>query len=129
MPNILILVALLTYAWPYLDARRVFSVGVVAVVVAQCAVSTVSGFSSAAKWDTQQTTAGRLVVNLRAIPATEQGCYNLYGSFVYLIFVPGTEHYIGFAQARQDHLNAFAPGTVGPLARAGLPILSQCRPK
>jgi hypothetical protein len=63
-------------------------------------------------FDQYLNTGARLVVNLDEIPKTEQGCYDLYGVFLYLIFYPGGFRYSGFTEAKKDHLTVFSPGLV-----------------
>lgn len=136
MPNLLIVIAIVTYAWVHLrlesdsthvlKARILLSVAIVFLVV-QLVVATSSGIAGARTLDQRLETGARLVVNLNKVPLSEQGCYGLYGIFVYVIFYPSAFHYPGFSEAQEDHLNVFAPGPLQRYRAAGLPNIPQCR--
>jgi hypothetical protein len=131
MPNVLIVVGTVIYAWPSLSTRtikgRLRSLTVTILLAVLVTFSTSSGIRGAQAYDTRQGTAARLVVNLDRIPADESGCYELYGEFVYLIFAPGVQHYPAFAEAREDHLTVFSSGTYERYRREGLPTIPQCQ--
>jgi hypothetical protein len=71
--------------------------------------------------------AARLVVNLDRIPESEKGCYLFYGEFGYLLFTPDVGHFVGFADARTDHLTVFSPGLYRKYRALGLPVIGKCK--
>ena len=46
-------------------------------------------------------------MNLDAITPQERACYDLYGVLGYLLFP--VVHYVGYAEAKEDHLSIFSP--------------------
>lgn len=136
MANLLILIAIVTYAWALIQpgsdwvhgrpVQVAVAVGVVFLAI-QVSVATSSGLAQAKAFDQRLTTADRLVVNLDAIPVQASGCYSFYGIFAYLYPVPNSLRFAGFAEAREDQLGAFAPGLVERYRAEGLPDIPQCR--
>jgi hypothetical protein len=131
MPNIIILIAIISYAWPHFDLgrprARLVTVAAIVFLAAQVAVATYSGIDNARTYDHHQKVAARLVVNLDKVPTRLQGCYDLYGEFVYLIFAPGVGTFTGFAEAKADHLTVFSPPLYWTYRSEGLPRIPQCQ--
>jgi hypothetical protein len=132
MPNIIILIAIISYAWPLFDLGRsprvrLVTAAAIVFLAAQVAVATYSGIHNARTYDHHQNVAARLVVNLDEIPSREQGCYELYGEFVYLIFAPGVVHFRGFGEAKADQLTVFSPRLYSTYRSDGLPRIPQCQ--
>jgi hypothetical protein len=128
MPNLLILLAIVIYAWGWLapvQGRRMVALIGIALLVVQFAVTTRSGLIGSRGFDQHQATAGQLAVNLDAITPEDRGCYDLYGVLPYLLFP--VVNYVGYAEAKQDHLNVFAPGFRQKYSAEGLPVLTHCR--
>jgi hypothetical protein len=128
MPNLLILLAIVIYAWGRLahaHVPRTFAVIGVALLVVQFAVTTRSGFAGSRAFDQHQATAGQLAVNLDAVMPQEQNCYDLYGVLPYLLFP--VVNYVGYAEAKADHLSVFAPDFRHEYRAEGLPKFPQCR--
>jgi hypothetical protein len=136
MPNLLILTAIVTYAWsnirlelhgPHRLRSQLLAVVTAVVLVVQLGLTTSSGIANARSFDQYLRTGARLVVNLDDIPSGEKGCYALYGVFAYLIFYPGAFHYVGFTDAQKDHLSVFSPSLLDRYRAEGLPDISRCR--
>jgi hypothetical protein len=137
MANLIILVALVSYAWvefpvsgdrASLVGRRIV-VGVVLVALAgQVVLASQAGVTNARKWDTHLTIGARLVVNLDRIPASQQGCYALYGELAYLVFNAKVTSWDGFEEARQDRLTVFTPVLYRKYRAEGLPAIAPCKP-
>jgi hypothetical protein len=137
MPNLLILVGIVTYGWVHLrlEPGRTRSLSVRVLVFAaivflsvQLVVTTYSGIVGSRAFDQRLVVGARLVVNLNDIPVRAQGCYDLYGVLYYLIFYPGvSSRYVGFTDAREAHLTVFSPGLFQKYRAEGLPDIPQCR--
>jgi hypothetical protein len=134
MPNLLILLAILTYGWGRIDISRLRARSVHALIVtltllflvAQLSVSTNSGIANARRWDQHLGISARLVVNMSKIPPSEKGCYDIYGLLGYVIFSPAVVGWIGFAEDQEDHLNVFSAGQLQKYRKQGLPQLAPC---
>jgi hypothetical protein len=135
MPNLLILLGLISYAWDRFGSNRISRpltrVAVrsmaAAFLVAQLALSTHTGIAQARAWDQLQTSNARLIVNLNEVPAQERLCYDVIGVDIDLLFTPNSVGYVGFTEDRQDQLNVFSPGLLQTYRRDGLPDIPQCR--
>ncbi len=135
MPNLLILVAIVSYAWVHCRREpnqvrgfttRLLIFSGIAFLVIQFAVTTDSGIAHARVWNQNLVTGARLVVNLNDVPVKEEGCYGFYGVFVYLYAVPELR-YPAFADAQEDHLSVFSPGLFNKYRAEGLPNIPPCR--
>ena len=134
MPNILILLAVIMHFWSHppaaLSLHRSWAwaagIGAAALLVLQVAMSVNIGLEGARGFDRSLETGARLVVNLDRIPAAEQGCYEVYGEFVYLLFAPDVSKYWAFREARDDHLSVFSPREYKVYRADGLPKLPEC---
>ena len=127
MPNLLILLAIIIYAWDWLaraHVARAFAVIGVALLVLQSVIATRSGIVGSRAFDEHQATAAQLAVNLDAITPQERNCYDLNGVLAYLLFP--VVNYVGYAEAREDHLSVFAPDFRHRYREEGLPRLAQC---
>ena len=134
MANVVILVAIVTYAWardPLTRSlrTRILTVGGIALLAVQLALATSSGISDARTIDHDLAIGSRLVVNLNQVPVEEHACYALYGVLVYLYPTPGVFRYIGFTEAQRDHLSVFSPDLLKTYRAEGLPIIPQCKEK
>lgn len=135
MPNLLILLAFITYAWDHFElgrmrrpsTRMAVGLGATSFLVAQLAVSTHTGIVQARAWDQLQTSNARLIVNLNEVPARERLCYDVIGVDIDLLFTPHSVGYVGFTEDREDQLNVFSPGMFHTYRRDGLPDIPQCR--
>jgi hypothetical protein len=129
MPNLIILLAILIYGWTHLKDHYTPSLGVLLAIflIAQLALGTQEAISGAISFDQRQSVAARLVVNLDRIPESEKGCYLFYGEFGYLLFTPDVGHFVGFADARTDHLTVFSPGLYRKYRALGLPVIGKCK--
>jgi hypothetical protein len=135
MPNLLILLALITYAWVRSEpsrirrptARIVVCSTAVAFVIIQLGVSTHAGIVQARAWDQLQTFNARLVVNLNEVPAHERFCYDVLGVDVNLLFSQHSVGYVGFTDDQEDQLNVFSPGLLEKYREDGFPDIPACR--
>ena len=125
MANLLILLAIVCYAWKHVRAHVPAAVGL-GFVVLLAVVSTNAGLASANSTDRDLTTGARLVVNLDRVSASEQGCYVLNGVLPYLLPPILSVGYVGFREARQDHLSVFSPTLYRLYRTRGLPSISRC---
>jgi hypothetical protein len=120
MPNLLIVLAVVAYAWTYLKWKGVIT----AVVAFELVVASAPGLSSASALDQHLVTGARFVVNLDRIPAAEEKCYRTIGFFDYVYVAAGVNPDRDIALARCDHLSAFSDGQ----NYRGLPAISECAP-
>jgi hypothetical protein len=114
MPNLIILVAIVSYACAHLNRAWMFSV--LALVAVQFALTTDSGLASASALDRNLTDSARLAVNFDRVPAKESFCYAILAEFAYQDPEPGY-----FAIARTDHLSEFSSSRIQKYRAAGLP--------
>ena len=134
MANLLILLAILAYAWDRFEPARIrrSSVRVLVVslavvfLVAQFTVSTRAGIVNARAWDQRLSVSARLIVNIDKVPPSETECYDLYGVLAYVLFAPGVAGWYGFTEDREDHLNVFSAGQLQKYRGEGLPDISPC---
>jgi hypothetical protein len=119
MPNLIILVAIVSYSCAHLN--RVWMFSVLALVAVQFALSTDSGLTSARAFDHSLTDSARFAVNFDRIPAKHLYCSAVYGYLVYNVHEPGN-----FPLARADHLSEFSAGALRTYRAAGLPVIP-CR--
>jgi len=135
MPNLVILLALISYGWVRFEPGRIRRPSIrvivcstaIAFLVAQFAVSTQVGIVQARAWGQQQTFKARLVVNLNEVPARERLCYDLIGVDVDLLFSAHSVGYVGFTEDREDQLNVFSPGLFQRYRAEGVPDIPQCQ--
>jgi hypothetical protein len=132
MPNIVLVVAIVMYAWTHRPRLRTRSeaeprslflnwAGLVAVsvfVVTQVAVSTNFGIEAAPRVDVYNSSGARIAVNLDRIPPDERACMAV----------------VGLVEAGQipallrDHLGEFSPGVYAHYRSQGPPTVSPgCR--
>jgi len=134
MPNLILVVGLVIYAWAHLprstDGRnqakwhnlRVLGWSVlVAFLVVQSIVATQFGFSNGATMKATSVTVARVVVNLDQLPLAKRACY-------FTSVVVGPPLFV-LERARtlaiQDHLSLFG-GSEDPYRTAGLPHIAKC---
>jgi hypothetical protein len=138
MPNLLIVVALVSYFWAHMPllrdwreglarARVLVGIGLVALLL-QVVIASQAGISQASTAYARQQVAARLVVNLDRIPVGQRGCYTFYGEFGYLYFSPDAATFPGFAMARHDQLSVFTPALFRKYRAEGLPTIPPCKP-
>jgi hypothetical protein len=119
MPNLIIVVAIVSYACAHL--HRVWMFSVLALVAVQFVLTTDSGLASARALDGNLTESARLAVNFNRVPAKESLCYAVAAQYDFGIPDPGY-----FAIARTDHLSEFSSGSILEYRAAGLPSISFC---
>ena len=83
MPGLIMLLAIIIYAWKHLKSRQVIVAGFV-VLALQVAVSTAYGLNQASELRTQLD-MGRQLATAKPPPTSERLCYTLAGFYDYLI--------------------------------------------
>jgi hypothetical protein len=123
MANLLVLTAIVAFAWIRLERQRSLAIAGIALVAIQFASATNSGFSAARVIDQNVTFDARVAVNLDLAPDGEKACYAelVYPTFGYSV------QYVGIAEAQADHLGDFASGPLQIYRAWGLPTVLACR--
>jgi hypothetical protein len=83
MPGLIMLLAIVLYAWKHLKSRQLIIVGFAAIAI-QVAVSTAYGLDQSSRLRAQLD-VGRQLVTANSPPASERLCYGLAGFYDYLI--------------------------------------------
>jgi len=123
MPNVLILVAVITYGWDRVTHE--WAIVGLALVAVFFGVTTVQGLQGSETFDNTLHTGARLVVNRDEVPSDVRDCYSLYGFFVDVNPVPTTQSPL-FDEAQKDRLGAFG-APYWTYRAEGLPVIRQCR--
>jgi hypothetical protein len=140
MPNLLLLVAIVSFAFARLGQDRaslhtppravaMVALGALAVfTVVQVATSTQYGLSNSNSFKQQFVAGARLSVNLVHIPSSEWGCYEVYGVFPNIHVANTLEPLLD--EARADQLGPFASGSYRTYRAEGAPptLLPHCLP-
>jgi len=132
MGNVLLLVALLSYAWDRMRAQagrtamKVVIGAVTAVFVFQVVTSIDNGISQAGASVQILRTGGRLDANLDRVPVQDRLCYGVTALFTY--GQPSLSNAY-LAKLRHQRLTIFAPGPYSLYRSQGLPILAGCQKK
>jgi len=121
MPNLLILLAVVAYAWAHTKWKWV----VAALVACQLVVATASGLTSSSAIDQHLVTGARFAVNLDKIPTAGAECYRTVGFFDYVYVAAGVNPDRDVALARSDHLSEFSDSQ----KYRGFPAIPACAPK
>ena len=136
MPNVILLVGILVYvlahvpnlrAWraPVNRRGRLTIVGfaaVIALLVAQCVLSTQFGITQGNLFRASALTIGRVVVNLDRVPKAQEACY-LESQ---VVGPPLANLQTDLEGASQNDLSVFQPPTRHLFEHLGLPTLAQC---
>ena len=112
MPNLLILIALVAYAWVHASWRWAVPI----LVCIQLVVATAGGLTAATTLDRDLTISARLAVNVDRVPVTDVPCL-----WVYVYPNPDRDIII----ARRDRLAEF--GSAQKYQDEGLPAILRCR--
>jgi hypothetical protein len=138
MPNVILLVGVVVYAWDHVpswqtaramtgrrDRLTLLGLGLVTVfVVAQCAVATHFGITTGAAVRSANSATARVAVNLDRIPSSEQACYasTVVGLSLYTLDMSRS-------QAVRNHLSVFQPASKRKYRTEGPPRVVQCERK
>jgi len=125
MPNVLLLVAIVIYAWAHVpkwhSSSGIRFVGfgtLAALLLVQSVFGNVQGISNGRNWYLSNVSLGRIIANLDQVPIRERSCYESVGES-------------GFASsyyqlAMRDHLSVFEPGTERLFRAKGLLVEPGC---
>ncbi len=136
MPNIILLVGIVVYAWtrvPNLRKAReqtngpkplkiLACISLTAFLVAQCVVATQFGISNAGSIKAASVTVARVVVNLDRIPSAERACY--FQSVV--VGPPFAVLEAARSIAMRDHLSLFRRSAADQYRVEGPPRIARC---
>jgi len=125
MPNVLLLVAILIYAWAHVpkwhSSSRIRLVGfgtLAALVLVQSVFGNVQGISNGRNWYLSNVSLGRIIANLDQVPIRERSCYEHIGE--------GGFDNLYYQLAMRDHLSIFEPGTERLFRAKGLLVEPGC---
>ena len=140
MPNLLLLVAIVSFAFARLGKERpslrtppravaiVVLSALAGFTIVQVATSTQYGLKNSNGFKQQFVAGARLSVNLVHIPSSEWGCYEVYGVFPNIHVAKTLQPLLD--EARADQLGPFAQGSYRTYRAEGAPptLLPHCLP-
>ena len=125
MPNVLLLVAIVMFAWAHVpkwhSSSRIRLVGfgaLAALLLVQSLFGNVQGFSNGRTWSIFSVSLGRVIANLDQVPSQQRSCYEYFGESGF-----GSSYY---QVAMRNHLSIFEPGTYHLYRAEGLQVPPGC---